>query len=179
MSKTKSNAVLLNLPEEQQAKLADWLLGGMPYHEAKVLVEKEFGVQLKSLSAFVRFWREVCAVHLLAKRQRLGTTADARAEQARLEPGKFDAATLDALKQKAYELAESPNAEPKEIKAVMGLLLKAQELALDRDRFKRETCELFIKWCADQEAKTIATSTASNADKIEQLGKKMFGEDWD
>lgn len=51
-------------------------------------------------------------------------------------------------------------------------------LKLERQKFQRETCELFLKWAADSRAKEIAAGTASNADKIAKLGELMFGEDW-
>lgn len=54
-----------------------------------------------------------------------------------------------------------------------------EALKLDQARFRRETCELFLQWAADQRAKDIAAGPASNAEKIEQLGALMFGEDWD
>ncbi len=53
-----------------------------------------------------------------------------------------------------------------------------QALALDRKRFQRETCELFVEWSADQRAKDIAAAPITNAAKIEQLGQLMFGDDW-
>ncbi len=53
-----------------------------------------------------------------------------------------------------------------------------EALKLDQARFRRETCELFLQWAADQRARDIAAGPASNADKIEQLGALMFGEDW-
>ena len=37
---------------------------------------------------------------------------------------------------------------------------------------------MFIQWAANEQAKTIATSSGNNTDKIEQLGKLMFGEDF-
>jgi hypothetical protein len=54
-------------------------------------------------------------------------------------------------------------------------LLRAQT---DQKRFMRQTGELFTQWSADERAKEIANSNFSNADKIEKLGKAMFGEDW-
>lgn len=57
---------------------------------------------------------------------------------------------------------------------------KRQEelLALERKKFQRQTCELFLKWQASQQAVQIVNSPASNDEKIETLGKAMFGEDW-
>lgn len=53
-----------------------------------------------------------------------------------------------------------------------------RELKLQREKFQRETCDLFIKWSADQRANEITNSPSTNADKIERLGELMFGEDW-
>ena len=141
MSKTPSTAILFNLPEEQQAELAQWLLGGTPYHEAKLLVQQKFGVVVKSLDTFSQFWQQVCAPALIAKRRRMSGLAKARADEAEKHPALFNAATLDALREKAYDLSESPTASMKDVKAVLGLLLKArgedradEQLKLEREK---------------------------------------------
>lgn len=51
-------------------------------------------------------------------------------------------------------------------------------LALDREKFQRHTCELFIKWAADNRAMEIAAGPSSNSAKIEEVGKLMFGDLW-
>ncbi|MHB8520718.1 MAG: hypothetical protein ACYDH9_08160 [Limisphaerales bacterium] len=56
--------------------------------------------------------------------------------------------------------------------------LERDQLALDQEKFQRETCALFLKWFADRQAKEIAAGTGTNSDKIERLGALMFGEDW-
>ena len=53
-----------------------------------------------------------------------------------------------------------------------------QQLALDRAKFQRETCSLFLKWAEDQRAQEIAQGSAPNSEKIDKLGALMFGEDW-
>lgn len=182
MRKTRSDAVLKNLPEEQQAKLADWLLSGVPYHEAKVLAEKEFGVALRSLDAFKEFWRDICVPHLLERRRRAFQTAEARAGEAMLNPGQFDKATLDALRQKAFELAESPGANPKDVKAVMMLLLKARDqdiqerqLAFDKQKFEFDAAKACLAKLP--ELKVVAADKGlSDAQKVEQIRLKLFGE---
>jgi hypothetical protein len=55
---------------------------------------------------------------------------------------------------------------------------RRQELDLSRDKFQRETCELFVKWSSDKRAREIAESPRSNAEKIEALGETMFGDLW-
>jgi hypothetical protein len=58
------------------------------------------------------------------------------------------------------------------------LRIKQEELQLAKQKFHRETSELFLKWSEDKQAREIATSNATNAEKIERLGQLMFGEDW-
>lgn len=182
MRKPRSDAVLLNLPEEQQCKLADWLLSGMPYHEAKLLVEKEFSVSLKSLDPFKNFWQQVCQPHLLARRSRSLQTAAVRAEDVTVQSATvFDRATLDALRQKAYELAESPGADPKDVKGVMMLLLKARDqdferekLAFDRQKFEFDAAQACLKQLPT--LKAISTNRALNQnEKVEQIRLRLFG----
>jgi len=57
--------------------------------------------------------------------------------------------------------------------------LKEGKLEIDRKRFQRDTCALFIKYVADQKAVEIAASPSiGNEAKIEMIGKHLFGEDW-
>ena len=90
-------------------------------------------------------------------------------------------ATLDALGQKAYELAESPNADPKDVKAVMMLLLKASDqafrrerLELDKQKFQFDAAEACLK--ALPELKAIASDKGlSDAQRVEAVRLKLFG----
>ena len=55
---------------------------------------------------------------------------------------------------------------------------KERELNVTEAKFRRETCELFLKWSEDKQAREVAGSNLSYTDKIEQLGQTMFGESW-
>ncbi len=156
---TKPKGVLLNLPVEQQAQLAEWLLSGMPYHVARETIAKAppdgFGVTLRSLSSFTKFWEVVCVTHLLRRRQRSVDTAKQVAEEAKANPGQFDAATIDALKQAAFDMASSPQCNPKDVKAIFSLVLKAraqdqtsEQMNLEREKF-RETIKTNIEKALD------------------------------
>ena len=146
MRKPRSDSKLLHLPEEHQAKLAEWLLSGVPYHVARELIAAAppdgFGLVV-GLSAFSSFWQEVCAPLLLVRRSRAAFTANEIATAASANPGQFDQATIDALKQKSFELSISPGADPRNVKALFSLVLKAraqdldqQQLSLDREKFE-------------------------------------------
>ena len=181
MSKPKNP--LLQMPEDQQAKLADWLLGGMPYHEANMLVEKEFGVPASaSLGRYSSFWQEVCVPQLLVRRNRMAGTAESRAAAAEKNPGRFDQATLDALRQKAYELAESANADPKAVKAIMTLLLKARDQQPeekrpnpDVDKSQCDAAQAALKHAGELKA-IHSDSKLSETEKVNRARQKLFGQ---
>jgi len=133
MRKPRSDSVLDSLPEDRQAMLVEWLLAGMPYHAVAALVAKEFGVKT-SVAALSRFWSGACQQALIARRARAAGAASAVAEEAARHPGQFDAATIDAIKQKAFELLISPAAKPSDVKALAGLMLKARDQDLESRR---------------------------------------------
>lgn len=58
------------------------------------------------------------------------------------------------------------------------LAQKDQEIEMAAKKFQRDTCSLFLEWFDKETAKQIATSGATNSEKIDQLGLAMFGEDW-
>lgn len=168
------------LDDAQQAQLVDWLLSGMPYHQARELVEKEFGVTV-AVSAFSSFWQACCVPHLLVRRRRAVSTANEVAEAAAQNPGQFDQATIDALKQQAFNLAISPNSNPKDVKALFSLVLKArgqdldeEELRLSRDKFEFDAAESALK---DVQAlrRISSDSKLNHKEKIEAVRARLFG----
>jgi hypothetical protein len=170
MRKVRSDAVLLNLPEAQQAQLAEWLLGGMPYHQARELIAKEFGVEVKTLRAFPGFWREVCVPALLRRRSMAVETSEEIAQAAAAHPGQFDAATIDALKQKAFELSTSPQADPRDVKSLFMLVLKSR----DQDLNERKITLLERKAAQADQAADVVKSELTAEEKQARL-KSIFG----
>lgn len=69
------------------------------------------------------------------------------------------------------------NAQKLELEKIR-LRQKDEALLIEKKKFQRTTCELFLKWFDEKSARDIAKSGLSNAEKIETLGKAMFGEDW-
>ena len=149
------------MDDGQQAMLADWLLDGMPYHVAQAQVEKEFSVRAGS-AAFATFWQEVCVPALLTRRSRAMGTAEAVAEEAGNQPGRFDQATIDQLKQKAFELSISPHSDPKDVKALMMLVLKSRDQDIKQSdvAIKLRRLDLLEKQAAEAKEKLTAVKTA-------------------
>ena len=199
--KPRSDAKLLNLPAHQQDQLAAWLLDeNISYKKAVERVFKDFGVKCSTDGMSV-FWREVCAPRKL---RRSSSAASAVAEIAQSLDTDWDTANAQLLGQKVFDMMSDPGTDPEAVSFLAGTLekyksrllkekelnakiagsqvkfeQKEREIALAISRFKRDTCELFLKWQNDERAKAITSSGASNAEKIEQLGQAMFGEDWD
>ena len=86
------------------------------------------------------------------------------------------------------QLTLQANADPELLKVATGAMRpvldfvkeqgKTEDRTLARDKFQRETAELFLKWHADQRAREVADSGQSNSQKIEKLGELMFGQLW-
>lgn len=131
--KPRSDSKLLNLPEAQMAQLSDWLMSGLPQAKVKLLVKSEFGVDT-SAAALTRFYSEVCSAALLARRRRAVSTSEEVAEDAAKSPGQFDAATIDRLKQMAFEMTLSPQPDARNVKNLFGLVLKARDQDLEARR---------------------------------------------
>lgn len=55
---------------------------------------------------------------------------------------------------------------------------KERELRVTEGKFARESVKLFIEWAKNEEAMRIASSPMPQAEKLEKLGQKMFGELW-
>ena len=164
MRKPRSDSKLLNLPEEQQAQLADWLLSGVPYYRVRELVKKEFAVTT-SLAALSGFYDAYCKAELISRRRRAVSTADEVAAEAERQPGRFDQATIEELKRQAFELAISPGADPKAVKAVFTLVLKARDqeieerqLELDAEKFKHQ-----VKTNVERGLEALAEQVRGNA----------------
>ena len=58
--------------------------------------------------------------------------------------------------------------------------LARESLALNRQKFQRTTCQLFLQWYEDEQAKNVVEDKTINNDaKTEALGRLMFGQLWE
>jgi hypothetical protein len=186
MKKPRPDSLLKNLPEDQFAELVDWMLSGVPYRVIKARLLEKFQVEVKSDATLSDFWASCCSDVLLKRRLSAVSVANDLADEAAKAPGRFDQATIQLLQQKAFELAANPLANPRDVKALYMLVLKSRDqdidkasLDLQRKRFQRETCELFLTWFEDKRAVEIAGAKDLDADqRTNQLGQLIFKEDW-
>jgi len=195
----RRDAKVKNFDREQRKQVIAWFSEGGP-RLARRNIKKEFGVSLtrdQSIYEAIAFWRSqhgfASASALAQERMRLEETArgamsaDERAEaitrhieDALLEREDFEGLLeFRKLAQKKREAEQGDKAERQKLRQrERELEQKESALKLMEQRFQRETCELFLKWSASEKARKIVASKASNAEKIEVLGKEMFGEAW-
>ena len=80
--------------------------------------------------------------------------------------------------QRAFSLLAIARQDAKEWTSVQKVGIDKASSQTDRAKFKRETCELFLEWSADEQAKAIAGSGSTHEEKLRALDQAMFPEDW-
>jgi len=142
MAKPRSDAKLLNLPEQDQERIYTWLTEGVDgdtsYEKVAEQIELDWNFKV-SKTALFEFYRKVVAPRRL---RAAAIAAEAVAGVAR-EGHSFEEAAIAQVSQKAFEILAMDRPDPKEVVAFMGLTLEAQkialkreDLALQRDRFR-------------------------------------------
>ena len=173
IKKPRSDSPLRTLPEDAQAEVI-LLLKAKPQSEVRAAVRSKHGFA-PSDAALSGFWSWWHLRHQLARNEAVAQTlvADLASQNPSLTP--------DQLQEAGQAFFSALALEQQDAKAwadTQKIGIARAQLDLDRAKFRRETCELFLKWSEDQRARQIAEGTASNSQKIEALGQLMFGEDW-
>jgi hypothetical protein len=182
--KPRADASLKTLPEERQAEIIEYMRSHKYADTRAWLSEQGITASAGALSGFWSWWHvEIRLKHQLKEaatiaeelKSVLGTMPQLNLNEEQLNLVAQTAFEVDAVKREDFE----------QFVALRQLRQKDRRLALDKEehglslqKFQRDTAELFIKWAEDQRAKDVLASSSSNAEKIEQLGSLMFGEDW-
>ena len=197
----RSDSVLGNLPEDRQTQVAQWIMDCKEGDRYEYAVEQlaADGIKVGRTAVFEWFrgWRLrqrmlsadslACKVQDALKSLKLGLTAEQLSEagQAAFQAEALAAENAEEFREMEYLRLAKQTAQSKAelekaklARADRRLDQKDQDLALSNRKFQRDTCELFLKWSADEKAKSVLTSGATNAEKIEALGRAMFGEEW-
>lgn len=180
MKKPRPEAILLNLPEEQEEALASWLLAGLPYHLAKARLKADFEVEVKSLSSFTRFYNERCAPRMQARLQLAMKTADKLFREAKKNPEAINAATAVLLRTRAFEILQNPGANVRDVSNLVKLLISSkktdmarEQLGLDRDKFDlmRRKADRLDE--LEAKAKEIRTGGGVSPETLDVLEKQL------
>ncbi len=160
------------LPAERQAAIAEYGLGHTLQETLKWLREDGVETSQTALGNFLSWYslreqleRNEGVVNQVLEDLRQGDVA--MSEEALQKAGHLFFSALAIEQKDSLTWKRTQDAQTRQELARQGRL-----------KLQRDSCELFLKWSEDRRARDIAGSSASNSDKIEQLGELMFGENW-
>ncbi len=170
--KVRADAKLKVLPPERQAAIAEHALGHKLSETVVWLRGDGLATSSAALSEFLSWYR--LREQFAADE---GTTAGLIEQLKREVPGLTEE-QLEELGQRTFSLLAIRRQDLGGWVRMRAEARMREGLRLEQEKFRRETCELFLKWAEDGRAREIAASGSSNAEKIERLGELMFGADW-
>ena len=197
MRKPRSDSSLANLPPATREKLADLLLDGGSYADAKEWLHMDCNVET-SEAALGGFWQHFCAPQRL---RRAAQAADAFPELAGGLTEDWDAPSVAMVKQRFFELLAAPAADPEQVALFakqIGEINKAkleqakldfnrqrhedshrlasETLTLSREKFETDAAKLALRFVA--ELKTIAGNRGlTEPARIDAARRTLFGQD--
>jgi len=126
MKRPRSDSKLEALTDDQKAQLCEWLLTpGLNYLAIMKLMAEEFHVTT-SMEPLSRFYHTYCESEVLRRRAQAVSARGKLGQEITSTPGEWNAVTIDALKQKVFELAICPTSEASEVIHLFSLILKLQ-----------------------------------------------------
>jgi hypothetical protein len=189
--KPRADAKLKTLPEERQHAVIEHM-GAHKLSETRAWL-REDGVETSAaaLSLFWEWW------HLQQQFTQDAATTDTLLEELKRGVPGITEEELDELGQRTFSLLSIRRKDADTFVKVRSARSKAalemeklklreraevrltEGLNLQRQKFQRETVELFLKWYADKAALQIAENQSlTRKDKIESIGQQMFGDLW-
>ena len=172
IKKPRADSVLKTLPPERQATIAEYLREHTLTDTRKWLAADGLKTSEAALSGFLSWYS------LQQQLVNNETTVAQVLEDLKRNDPTMSEGQLAQAGQMFFSALAIQQQDSLTWKRIQDAKLKLGVLELNRQKFQRDTVELFLKWNADKTAKEIASSNSTHADKIEQLGQAMFGEDW-
>lgn len=176
--KPRADSRLGMLPEDARMRLLEWFTTpGMTISRIREEAERPYaagGLGVKtSTGALSTWWSQHGPEYLIARRSQARSLAADLAAEVQARPAQFEAATIDAISQQAFTIAQQPGVQAKDVKALFGLILKVrdqetkkQELALQEAKF-RETLKTDIERGLD----ALHTEIKGNAEALQLFGR--------
>lgn len=161
------------LPEERQAMIFDMLRGKTLAQACAELRADGLNTSAAALSEFFSWYS------LKQDFARKQTLAEEFCRQIKAGDPDISEAKLFEHGQAVFALLALEEKDAKTWKRVQDVRHRRQIIALEREKFQRETAELFLKWSEDRRAQEIVgAGGVSQSEKIERLGQLMFGDEW-
>lgn len=159
--------------------------GGVSFGKIRVMM-REAGVldrDLPSQTAWVRFWRRFQPFLRVARRRAMAKGATGLMTEAQKSPGEFDVAVFELIRQLIFELVESGGGDPKELSALVNLVLKHKQQRLKERMI--EVAERRVALVEKREAERIREEEEERRpltpEEQERRIKQIFGisEEWE
>lgn len=181
--KPQTDVNLRALPPERQAEIAELLHNKSLATVRKALRAEGIEVSSTALADFQSWWQlhqqfknlesDAVTLQQLLRQEMPGLSED---QIVRYATQYFNILAIKMEDAKLFLALQSASRRAR-LDAEQ-IALKREQLALSHQKFQRDTCQLFLKWFANEQAHAIASSVDDNPAKIEKLGQLMFGEDW-
>lgn len=126
--KLRADSTFARLAPAELAEVEDMLLGGASYADVQVLLA-DYG-QKCSQTAIAKYYHSRIIPRKWAAQQKVA------ADLATLGSEGVDEATLNAVRQATLELALTPGTDPKSLRTLFDLVLKAQAQRMDERKLK-------------------------------------------
>lgn len=143
--KIGETARMWHLADEHFVQVVEWMVAGLSYKRIAELCDRELGLppaKVPGKSAQSEFWQEFSPYWFASKRRALQRTVAVVNAEIEASPLQVDAALRDEIKQRAWELLQSPVMPEKLVKAFLTAVLKLrdqddrkEQRALDREKF--------------------------------------------
>lgn len=134
MSKPRSDAKLLNLPDAKQLAIYKIVRSGVSFIDAVVLIRKEHGLSV-SVGALHNFYKK--ASERFQRERIIRAVADADAiKKAAKEIGSLDKAIIAEMSQKAFELMVTDHPDTGAVSALIGCILDLKKQDMSERAFK-------------------------------------------
>lgn len=170
--KARGDSKLKTLPPDRQATIAEYASGHTLADTVGWLRADGFTTSISALSEFLS-WRRLAE----QLRENESTVSQVLADLKESDAGLSEEA-LEKAGQMFFSALAIQQQDSLTWKRAQDAKTRLELVRQSTLRLKRETCELFLTWWEDKRAREIASGGSTNAEKIERLGKLMFGEDF-
>lgn len=147
---------------EQLAQILEWQMSGLSNAKIAEIVQKEFGIPCRD-SDLSGFWSQLSPFVLTARRRAAVEGANAVGKMIEETPADFDRATVELIKQSAFETLNSPEQKESSVKMMVGAFLKLR----DQDAVNRRIA--LLEKQASQAVETVENNKLSDAEKTARL----------
>jgi hypothetical protein len=169
--KPRSDAKLKTLSPQRQEHIAEYARDHKLEDVKAWLAEDGVKTSVGALSEFLSWWA------LKQQLTRNESTVESVLEQLKTFRPDLTEGQLFAAGQAFFSAMAIEQRDAKTWKRTQDLKFKRELMDLELEKFRRETCEMFIDWYANKQASEIAAGGASRSEKIDRLYQLMFGEE--